>query len=127
MASSSSVSGSFVPPEAVRYHHSYQSTCSEMVFDPQCLITDRLASIFVRTLVSRTGRHWGHLSTYPLDCYRKEQLPPHFPIAVQTSCDASLVCVLAVRPSGGVPVAGFFDNEKKKEIADGRASSCWQP
>jgi len=51
-----------------------------MVFDAQCLITDRLASAFVGTLVSRTGRVCGDIyrpirwiasedSAYPIsDC-----------------------------------------------------------
>src|SRR5215471_9137576 len=97
----------------MRYHRSYQSTCSEMVFDPQCLITDRLASVFAGKLVSRTGRHWGpfiDLSARLLSEGRS--YPPHFPIAVQTTCDASLVATSAI----GLSTGGSFlcDDEKKK-------------
>src|SRR5262249_42085726 len=69
-----------------------------MVFDPQCLITDRLASAFAGKLVSRTGRHWGpfiDLSARLLSEGRS--YPPHFPIAVQATCDASLVVLFCER------------------------------
>src|SRR5262249_58876743 len=59
----------------MRYHRSYQSTCSEMVFDPQCLVTDRPAGPL--------SAHW---------CRGRTAIgatAPTFPIAVQATCDAS--------------------------------------
>src|SRR5262249_35463012 len=73
-----------------------------MVFDPQCRITDQLASVVAGKLVSRTGRHWGpfiELSARLLSEGRR--YPPHFPIAVQTTCDASLVATSAIGLSTG--------------------------
>src|SRR5215813_8541311 len=86
-----------------------------MVFDPQCLIANRLASAFVGTLVSWTGRHWGHLSTHPLDCRRKIALT-RFPIAVQASCDCWVLPTSATGLSTRWQFFCLIKKENRREL-----------
>jgi len=90
-----------------------------MVFDLQCLVADRLAGLLSHVGPRGREEFGDYASTHPLDCYRKAPFP--LPIAVQGTCDASLVCHRAEYPVAVFCLIALTDRQLKIVMTAGIA------